>query len=163
KVLFIMGGWIHRGYDNQHPDILPTAPECGGDDAFTDCARRVRQLGDLLCLHDNYQDIYRDSPSWDENLIMKNREGSLGLARHCAGGLAYLTCSEKAVELARRPQNLTGVKSLCNADAYFIDTTYAAGLQECFDHSHPLTRWDDMKWKQAISGYARDVFGIFGS
>ena len=23
RVLFIIGGWIHRGYDNQHPDILP--------------------------------------------------------------------------------------------------------------------------------------------
>ena len=37
RVLFIMGGWIHRGYDNQHPDILPAAPECGGDAAFADC------------------------------------------------------------------------------------------------------------------------------
>jgi hypothetical protein len=62
KVLFVMGGWIHRGYDNQHPDILPTAPECGGDSAFVDCARRVQALGYLFCLHDNYQDIYRDSP-----------------------------------------------------------------------------------------------------
>ena len=30
-VLFTMGGWIHRSYDNQHPDILPAAPECGGN------------------------------------------------------------------------------------------------------------------------------------
>jgi hypothetical protein len=29
RVLFTIGGWIHRGYDNQHPDILPAAPECG--------------------------------------------------------------------------------------------------------------------------------------
>jgi hypothetical protein len=163
KVLFIMGGWIHRGYDNQHPDILPSAPECGGDAAFAQCARRVRQLGYLFCLHDNYQDIYRDSPSWDENLIMKNRDGTLSRGGHWAGGLAYLTCSKKALELAQRPQNLAAVKKLCDADAYFIDTTYAAGLQECFDPNHPLTRLDDMKWKQAISDYGREVFGIFGS
>jgi hypothetical protein len=163
KVLFIVGGWIHRGYDNQHPDILPTAPECGGDAAFSDCARRVRQLGYLFCLHDHYQDIYRDSPSWDENLIMKNRDGSLTKGGHWAGGLAYLTCSRKAVELAQRPQNLPAVKKMSDADAYFIDTTYAAGLQECFDPNHPLTRLDDMHWKQAISDYARVVFGILGS
>jgi hypothetical protein len=58
---------------------------------------------------------------------------------------------------------LPGVKALSGADAYFIDTTYAADLQECFDPSHPLTRADDMKWKQALSDYARGVFGIFGS
>ena len=141
KVLFIMGGWIHRGYDNQHPDILPTAPECGGDAAFADCARRVRNLGYLFCLHDNYQDIYRDSPSWDENLIMKNADGTLALGGRWAGGRAYLTCSQMALDLAQRPQNLPAVKDLSAADAYFIDTTYAAGLQECFDPAHPLTRW----------------------
>jgi hypothetical protein len=163
KVLFTMGGWIHRGYDNQHPDILPTAPECGGDAAFSDCARRVRNLGYLFCLHDNYQDIYRDSPSWDEKLIMKTPDGKLARGGHWAGGTAYLTCSQMALDLAKRPQNLPAVKTLSSADAYFIDTTYAAGLQECFDPAHPLTRWDDMKWKQALSDYGREVFGIFGS
>jgi hypothetical protein len=55
------------------------------------------------------------------------------------------------------------VKSLSRANAYFIDTTYAAGLQECFDPKHPLTRVTDRKWKQELSDYARQVFGIFGS
>ena len=67
------------------------------------------------------------------------------------------------MDLAKRPQNLAAVKKLSGADSYFIDTTYAAGLQECFDPTHPLTRADDMKWKQALSDYARGVFGSFGS
>ena len=163
KVLFIMGGWIHRGYDNQHPDILPSAPECGGDDAFADACRRIRALGYVLCLHDNYQDIYSDSPSWNERYVQKNADGSLVKGGHWAGGRAYITCSQMALELARRPQNLTAVKKLSHADSYFIDTTYAAGLQECFDKEHPLTRADDLKWKQAMSDYAREVFGSFGS
>lgn len=163
NVLFLMGGWIHRGYDNQHPDILPAAPECGGDEAFADCARRVMEQGYLFGLHDNYQDIYRDSPSWDENLIMRRPDGSLAVGGHWAGGRAYLTCSQQALELARRPQNLPAVRELTKANVYFIDTTYAAGLQECFDPNHPLKRQDDLHWKQALSDYARGVFGIFGS
>jgi hypothetical protein len=163
KVLFTIGGWIHRGYDNQHPDILPTAPECGGDAALSDCARRVLDLGYLFCLHDNYQDIYRDAPSWNERFVMKTRDGKLARGGHWAGGLAFLTCSQMALELAKRPQNLPAVKKLSNANSYFIDTTYAAGLQECFDPVHPLTRGDDMKWKQGLSDYARGVFAIFGS
>lgn len=163
RVLFLLGGWIHRGYDNQHPDILPAAPECGGNDALADCARRVMSLGYVFGLHDNYQDIYRDSPSWDESLIMKAPDGSLVKGGHWAGGRAYLTCSRQALGLAQRPQNLPAVKKLTQANAYFIDTTYAAGLQECYDPNHPLTRKDDMKWKQALSDYARELFGIFGS
>ncbi|MBE3070258.1 MAG: hypothetical protein IMZ66_08480, partial [Planctomycetes bacterium] len=163
RVLFIMGGWIHRGYDNQHPDALPTAPECGGDEAFADCCRRVRSLGYILSLHDNYQDIYRDSPSWDERYITRDPAGGLAKGGKWAGGRAYLTCSKMALELARRPQNLEAVRRLSGADSYFIDTTYAAGLQECFSKEHPLTRADDMKWKQALSDYGREVFGSFGS
>jgi hypothetical protein len=163
RVLFTIGGWIHRGYDNEHPDILPTAPECGGDKAFTDCAHRVEKLGYLFCLHDNYQDIYRDSPSWGEWLIMKNDHGKLVRGGRWAGGQAYLTCSQMALDLAKRPQNLPAVKRLSSANSYFIDTTYAAGLQECYDPNHPLTRSDDMRWKQALSDYARSEFGVFGS
>ncbi len=163
RVLFVLGGWIHRGYDNQHPDILPAAPECGGDAGLAECSRRVRALGYLFCLHDNYQDMYRDAPSWDERFIMKHPDGSLAKGGHWAGGVCYLTCSQMAVELARRPQNLPAVQRLTQADSYFIDTTYAAGLQECYDPQHPLTYGDDMRWKQAISDYARELFGSFGS
>jgi len=163
RVLFVMGGWIHRGYDNQHPDILPAAPECGSDAALAECARRVLQLGYILNLHDNYQDVYRNSPSWNEDLIMKAPDGSLVKGGHWWGGRAYLTCSKKALQLAKRPQNLPAVKRLTGANSYFIDTTYASGLQECFDPGHPLTRGDDMRWKEALSDYTRAVFGIFGS
>jgi len=163
KALFMIGGWIHRGYDNQHPDILPAAPECGGDAALADCSRRVQQLGYTFCLHDNYQDMYRDAPSWNEDFLQKRRDGSIAKGGRWAGGRAYLTCAQKAFELARRPQNLPAVKKITDANAYFIDTTYAVGLQECFDPEHPLDRAGDMKWKQALSDYGRDVFGMFGS
>lgn len=163
KVLFIMGGWIHRGYDNQHPDILPTAPECGGDKDLAECSKRVQNLGYTFCFHDNYQDIYRDSPSWDEDLVMKNPGGSLRKGGLWAGGRAYLTCSREAVKLAQRPQNLPKIKELFAPGSYFIDTTYAAGLCECYDPKHPLSLWDDMIYKSEISDYARALFGNFGS
>lgn len=163
KVLFTMGGWIHRGYDNQHPDVLPAAPECGGDAELAKCAREVMGLGYLFCLHDNFQDIYKDSPSWDEKWMQRNPDGSLAKGGKWAGGRAYVTCAKMAVELARRPQNLPAVKKLTDANSYFIDTTYAAGLQECFSKDHPLTRADDLREKINLSDYARQVFGVFGS
>jgi hypothetical protein len=163
KVLFVIGGWTRRGYDNQHPDILPANPDCGGNAGLIECVRRVMALGYLLCLHDDYEEIYRDSPSWDESLIMKHPDGTLMQGGRWWGGQSYLTCSIKALELAKRPQNLPGVKALTHANAYFIDTTFAAPLQECHDPAHPLSRADDMKWKQALSDYARQEFGVFGS
>ena len=163
RVLFILGGWTHRGYDNEHPDIMPPAPECGGGTALADCSRRVQKLKYVFGLHDNYQDIYHDSPSWSESLVMKRRDGSLVKGGVWWGGQAYLICSHESIRLAQRPQNLPAVKKLTHADSYFFDTTFAADLQECYDPHHPLQKPDDMHCKQELCNYGRGVFGIFGS
>lgn len=163
RVLYILGGWTHRGYDNEHPDIMPPAPECGGGPALADCSRRVQKLGYVFGLHDNYQDIYHDSPSWSESLVMKHRDGSLMKGGVWWGGQAYLVCSQESIKLAQRPQNLPAVKELTQANSYFVDTTFAAGLFECYDPHHPLQKPDDMRCKQELCDYGRGVFGIFGS
>lgn len=162
-VLFHLGGWSTYGYDCRHPDIMPANPECGGDEGLADCARRVQACGYLFCLHDNYQDMYRDAPSWDEAFIQKQPDGSLTQGGLWLGGRAYITCAREALKLARRPQNLPQVRAVAHPDVYFIDTTFAAGLQECFDPRHPLTKQEDLYWKQALSDYARQIFGLFGS
>jgi hypothetical protein len=161
KALFIIGGWIHRGYDNQHPDILPANPECGGNASLAEASERVKNLGYFFCLHDNYQDIYRDAPSWSESYVMKNQDGSLAKGGFWAGGQSWLICSKKSLELAER--NLPNVRELFNPNAYFNDTTFAAGLYECYDPEHPLTKWDDMKYKQELCKYTMTLFGVFGS
>jgi hypothetical protein len=162
-VLFHLGGWTRYGYDCKHPDIMPANPECGGNEGLADCIQRVQDCGYLMCLHDNVQDIYRDAPSWDEAWLQKNADGSPHLGGVWLGGQAYYTCARQAVKLAQRPQNLPLVRDTFHPDLYFIDTTYAVGPQECHDPRHPLTRQDDIHWKQVLSDYARDLFGLFGS
>ena len=164
KALFTLGGWINRGYDNQHPDILPAAPECGGNKGLADCSERVKKLGYLFCLHDNYSDMYLDAPSWDEDYIMRDINGDLVRGGTWAGGKCYIICSKKSLELAKRPdKNLPAVKKLFNPNSYFIDVTFAAPPLECFSKEHPLTKSDDIKNKQELSDYSRDLFGTFGS
>ncbi len=72
RAMLVLNGWINGGYDNRHPDILPAAPEIGGNDGLAACSRRVKALGWLFGLHDNYQDMYRYAPSWNEEFIIKN-------------------------------------------------------------------------------------------
>jgi len=163
RALLVLAGWINRGYDNRHPDILPAAAECGGDEALADASRRVKQLGWLFGLHDNYQDMYKDAPSWNPDYVMKNVDGSLLRGGVWAGGQAYLTCSRKALELAARAQNLPRVRELFAPNLYFIDTTLAAPAHECFDPAHPLTPADDIRYKQQLCDYARNMIGLFGS
>jgi ActR/RegA family two-component response regulator len=165
RALLVLNGWINGGYDNRHPDVLPAAPEIGGDEGLVNCSRRVRALGKgwVFGLHDNYQDFYKDAPSWDESYIMRNPDGALHEGGVWAGGLAYLICSKKSVELAARPQNVPRVKQLFAPELYFSDTVFAAPLYECSDPRHPLTRVDDLRYKQELCAYLRKQVGMFGS
>ena len=163
RALFILGGWSTMGYDAQHPDVMPANEECGGTEGLRRCADRVKALGYLFGLHDNYQDMYRDAPSWDEDYLMRLPDGEVNVGDVWNGGLAFRICSKRALELAARPQNMPKVKAEVDPSAYFTDTTFAARLYECFSLEHPLTLWDDMHYKQQLASYTRDLFGIYGS
>ena len=163
RCLFILGGWTEGGYDCRHPDNLPANPECGGNEALADAVRRIQKLGYVACLHDNYQDMYRDAKSWSPDFIEKKKDGSLIAGGRWLGGRAYMVCAPKQVELAMRPQNMPGIQKLCAPWSYFIDTTYAVGPRECHDPKHPLDRNQDIGAKIELSDKARDIFGLFGS
>ena len=161
KVLFVLAGWIHRGYDNQHPDILPAAPEIGGDEGVALISETVRSYGYLFGLHDNYQDMYSDAPSFDPSMLIMGQNGGRMKGGQWAGGQAWLIASDRGLELAHR--NLPEVKNLFSPNAYFIDTTYAAPLYESFDPASPMTRLDDLKFKRDLSRYAAKLFSVHGS
>lgn len=163
RSLLVLAGWINKGYDNQHPDILPAASELGGNAGLAECSRRVKALGWLFGLHDNYQDLYRDSPSWNEDLVVKNADGSLAAGGVWAGGQAYFICSKKSLELLARPQNLAEVERICHPNAYFIDTVFASPPRPCFDPKHPETRADDIRAKQELCEMVRREGILFGS
>jgi hypothetical protein len=163
RCLFILGGWTEGGYDCRHPDNLPANPECGGNEPLAAAIRRIQDLGYVACLHDNYQDMYRDAKSWSADFIEKRADGSLIRGGRWLGGRAYMVCAPKQVELAMRPQNLPGIKDLFHPWSYFIDTTYAVGPRECADPQHPIGRNEDIAWKIKLSDKARELFGLFGS
>lgn len=163
RALYVLAGWIHRGYDNQHPDILPACPECGGNEALADCAQRVKACGFLFGLHDNYQDMYEDAPSWDVKYLNKTADGKPKRGGNWAGGQAWQVCAVEQVKLAERPQNLPAVAGLFGPTVYFIDTVFAWPLVTCADPHHPMTRSDDLKWKSRLCDVAKKHFGLFGS
>ena len=163
KAMMVLCGWINGGYDNKHPDPLPVAPELGGNDALAKLAPRVKDAGFLFGLHDNYQDMYEDAPSWNPSMVAKQKNGKMLPGGNWAGGPCWLVCADKQVELAARPGNLPEVARLFAPTIYFIDTIFAAPLYNCFDPQHPNTRQQDMAGKIRLSQLARKHFGLFGS
>jgi len=164
RAFVVLAGWIHRGYDVSHPDVLPAAPECGGNEGLARAAARIKACGYSFGLHDNYQDMYEDAPSWGQQWLNKNAQGVAKKGGNWAGGQAWQVCAIKQVELAARPTtNLPRIAQLFRPTIYFIDTVFAWGLVTCEDPAHPMTRLDDLRWKSRLCLLAKHYFGLFGS
>ena len=160
----VMAGWINGGYDVRHPDVLPAAPECGGNQGLAAAIERIKACGYLVGMHDNYQDMYEDAPSWGEEWLNKNSQGVPKKGGNWNGGQAWQVCAIKQVELAARPDtNLPEIARLFHPTIYFIDTVFAWPLVTCEAPEHPMTRWDDLKWKSKLCLLAKKYFGLFGS
>jgi hypothetical protein len=164
RAFVVLAGWINGGYDVRHPDVLPAAPECGGNEGLAETAKRIKACGYLFGLHDNYQDLYEDAPSWDEKWLNKDAQGVGKKGGNWNGGQAWQVCAIEQVELASRPTtNLPKIAELFGPTIYFIDTVFAWPLVTCEDPQHPMTRQDDLHWKSQLCLLAKRYFGLFGS
>ena len=164
RAYVVLAGWIEGGYDVRHPDVLPAAAECGGNEALINAAQRIRNCGYLFGLHDNYQDMYEDAPSFGHQWLNKNAKGKSKMGGNWNGGQAWQVCAVKQVELASRPEtNLPKIAELFGPTIYFIDTVFAWPLVTCEDPNHPMTRHDDLVWKSKLCMLAKHYFGLFGS
>ncbi|MFI3212447.1 MAG: DUF5696 domain-containing protein [Eubacteriales bacterium] len=160
NALVLLGGWNRMGYDREHIDMLPAAAPAGGTEGLAKAAKKVIDLGYIFALHDNYQDIYLDSPSYDEKLVMKHPDGTVKLGGVWDGGLCRLVCSETSLELIRKT-----VEELLEdvpVSSYYLDTITSALLYECYDEEHPLTRSDDKTMKLRVLEYLKSKNLIIG-
>ncbi|NOU36162.1 MAG: hypothetical protein HOO88_05290 [Kiritimatiellaceae bacterium] len=157
KGLFNLRGTFAGGYDERHPDIWPPEPALGTMDELKGL---MNQEGPYLAaLHDNYQDIYKQSPSFPDGVI-RTRAGHLMWGGHWHGGLTFIICSKEQERYARR--NWEHLKTL-NPKAHFIDTVSCVRFYECYDPDHPLTMDECRESKMAMMKFFKDQGVVLGS
>jgi hypothetical protein len=160
RLQLVLGGWNRAGYDAGHPDVLPANAACGGDEALARCIERVQALGYLVTLHDNYQDIYADSPSYEPELLSRAEDGRPRAGGVWAGGQSWMVCPE--LQLVHAERNLPEVHGRFAPDAFFLDTTLTTRLQACSDPEHPLRDLEDRDHRLALFARARGLSGLLG-
>lgn len=158
RALMLLGGWNRAGYDREHIDMWPPAEKAGGIEGLARAGKKVREMGYVFSLHDNYQDIYLDSPSYDKKYVMKDQEGKEKLGGIWDGGLCRLVCSKMSLELIR--STVEQVMKHVPISSYYLDTITSALLYECYDESHSLTRREDKEAKQKVLDYLTEEVGL---
>jgi len=180
RLYVTLSGWPYLGYDRQHPDGLPPAPEAGGWDGMKRWAEACKELGFLYNLHDQYRDYYIDAPSYDPQFAVHEedtanpakafpgsrfgfwKEGSIPFMDHWDGGaMSYLSARFAPGHLAKNYRLMFqhGIRT----QGSYLDVFGYIPPTEDFNPEHPLTRTDCMKYQAECFTWVRNNLGIVGT
>lgn len=148
-------GWGKFGYDSMHPETLPFCPEAGGAKDARAFREKAREIGWLWGLHDQYIDIYADSPSYHPSRFLIRENGKPNTLNVWAGGLCSHLCFTESLKFVRRNfvegvkdqymyHNSASIYQLVEPDAYYLDCF--CRINECFNPEHPMSRSENVHY-----------------
>ncbi len=154
-----LDGWGKFGYDSLHPETLPASPDCGGNAGLKKLSERVKALGYLFALHDQYIDCYWDAPSFTEDNFRIQENGQPIKVNNWAGGMAYHNCYVSSLKFLKRNvfegvrdqymyHNSPSVMDICAPTAYYLDCF--TRTVECYHEEHPLTRTENRAMQKKV-------------
>lgn len=126
-------------YDNQHPRFYPIDERTGGYPALQALIEEMHKDGDILTLHDNYHDIYFDSPDFKEEYqIYDVNKKPYYMAVWAGGKQSYMTGQMAPIFLKRNQTYLQehGIYS----DGLYCDVFTCNPFDENFNEKYRMNR-----------------------
>ncbi len=180
KMIVTLSGWPYYGYDRQHPNVLPPAPQAGGWEGMKRFVDDVKQMGYVPILHDQYRDYYTDAPSWNSEFAVHEedsvtpsttfpgsrfkhwKDGDIPMMDHWNGGAqSYLSPSFILGNLVSNYEEMFahGI----HPEGSGLDVFGYVPPDRDFNPEHPATRTDGTNDRAAAFIWARVHLGIVGT
>ena len=180
RVLVLVAGWPHLGYDRQHPDSLPPPEEAGGWAGMKRLIDTSRELGYPVIFHDQYRDYYLDAPSYNEQFAVHeedasipahqfpgsrfgdSKRGQIPMMRHWDGGMqGYLNARFQLGHLVKNYELFFdhGIRT----QGIYIDVIGYVPPDQDFNPEHPTTHTDAMRGQIAMLNWSRQNLGIIAT
>jgi hypothetical protein len=177
RLLVLIAGWPHLGYDRQHPDSLPPNDQGGGWEGLKNLVDTCRELNYTVILHDQYRDYYLDAASYDSQFAVHeederlppqqfpgsrfgdSKQGRIPLMRHWDGGTqAYLNARFMLGHLLKNYHLLFDHN--IKPQGIYIDVVGYVPPDEDFNEEHPTSHSDAMRGQAAMLTWSRQNLGI---
>lgn len=144
KAYVHIDGWGKHGYDNHHPDIIPPSQPAGGVAGMHNMLERIRCLGYIPALHDQYRDYYMNAETYNENQAVMLPDGTLDTCAIWPGGKQAMLCAQLAPDYVSRNYNWLERSGL-KPDGVYLDVFSVVELDECANKMHEMTRKECME------------------
>ncbi len=176
----VVTGWPRLGYDRQHPDVLPVAPEPGGYAGMKLLAETCRELGYTFTLHDQYRDYYVDAPSYTPDVAVHEETAGgaptlfpgTRFGSFKEGPLSFLTAWDGGKQtylnarfmLGHVKKNYGGIFAHdIHPDGSYLDVFGYVPPDQDFNLAHPTTRTEAKREIAQLFRWARENLGTVGT
>ncbi|MDO5567432.1 MAG: DUF5696 domain-containing protein, partial [Planctomycetia bacterium] len=165
KTEFCLVGWNIGGHDGRYPQIFPPDERLGGEAKLVKAIRKAQQAGYQIVAHTNNSDAYsasRIGGMWDENYLLRDKDGAPITKTTYGGGNMYQTCPkcmyERFVASDFKKLHELGFRGL-----HYIDVFSTVNPRDCYSKDHPLNKKEYAEWTNRILADSQKTFGGLGS
>lgn len=161
KAEICLVGWNQKGHDGRWPQAFPVEEALGGEEGLRHLIKKAQQMGYQIVCHTNNSDAYRIADCWNEDDLIKNKDGSLSKNTIWSGGQCYNVCPARSLKNAR--PMLSRIADLGFRGLHYIDVISIVHPRKCYDPDHPQNRGQSVDNLCAIMDLSRQLFGGFAS
>lgn len=159
-IVYIMG-WNAAGHDAQNPDMLPANDKAGGNEKLAELISAIEDIGYVALLHEDVHIIYETSPSFKPEVLARDINGHKIFTGVWPGGTSYLPNVRYIYDFALH--NFPKERELFKPTGILLDVTANIELRDDYNKDYPMTKDDDMQWRQRILDFAGQNFDVVAS
>ena len=132
-------GFQYKGKDSGYPAVDQVNGRVGGYDGMMRLMQRAKEFNCIVTLSDNYDDAYRSSPAWNEDIIARRPDGELWESRNWTGENSYIIGMAKYVADGA----LDRVRYTCERyklpETTHVDVLSYYSIRNDWDRAHPAS------------------------
>ncbi len=132
-------GFQYKGKDSGYPAVDQVNSRVGGYDGMMRLMQRAREYNCTVTLSDNYDDAYRSSPAWKDDIIARRPDGELWKSRNWTGEDSYIIGMAKYVADGA----LERVRNTCELyklpETTHVDVLSYYSIRNDWDQRHPAS------------------------
>ncbi|MFW5798650.1 MAG: DUF5696 domain-containing protein [Planctomycetota bacterium] len=157
RAVITLVGWNPGGHDGAYPTRFPVEPALGGEDGLRALVAKAKDMGYQIVPHDGVNDVYRISPDFDPEVLVRCEDGQPRVVGVWAGGQSYKACP--LVYYDRYGSDVQRVRDLGFEGHYYIDAQ-PTPMFRCHDPRH---RADEEAYAMALCRMTQLQRALYGA
>ena len=152
-------GWNKGGHDGAYPQLFPVEPVLGGEKKLREFVKLSNANGFQTVCHTCFYSAYAIAEDFDEEYLLKERDGSLQPSHlNWGGGKPFRTCPQRAYEKWVK-KSMQMVKDLGFHGLHYHDVYSILPPRICYDPRHPCDPNRSIYWYNRQMDETRRAIG----